>query len=63
MHDLHGLKAMSVAMTMTTNELNRVTQLISMKYKMVNGFNLFRALNFKMFPILDLSSSRLCSTT
>ena len=39
-------------------ELNRVSQPISIEYRMVHGFNkaVLKTQNFKIFPFLDLSN-------
>ena len=49
---------MAVKLPWLENGLDRVSQPISIKYKMVHGLNqaVFRTEIFKMFPILDFSS-------
>ena len=46
-------------------KVNGVSHLISIEYKIGHGFNqaMFRTLNFKMFPIMDLSSFQVCFIT
>ena len=55
----------AVKLSWLTSELNRVSQSISIQYKMMHDLNqaVFRTNNFKMFPILDFSSFQLCCRT
>ena len=54
-----------VQLLLPTVKLNGFSQPVAIKYKIVHGLDqtVFRTLNFKMFPVLDLSSFQLCFRT